>query len=389
MKRIRFLTAMAVGCFVTEGLETDEDQPDCLPYLIWEWLVIEAMVRTYPNPDDLWAVPGSQVTKQALANHGYLDYRSYLKTPRIFGFHGVYKRLAIHLGLVDLHICLRPGGEILADSWARDLGYNDIDDAQKVLKKWRDAVQRGLASKPCKTCPVWKADDWSELAVAFFPNNTGRREKKVLKKLLHKTDERALGALPAIWALQKDFVEEDYSEETLHTRLKQTLPSYCTLLKAIATYEDFSRGLQDAFDLILASGDSWDGRGLEVSSMANEAEFVSSLDRLDNRYEETKHRLGEVDLQMAVLFDERFGRFAMPVNAEEAAKIICEHHEEIQKRKSADGKRAWFDRLGPNHIYIRNQYRKSRREMMPDRYVHDYRGRPIRNFYFDLDGKKK
>ena len=47
MQRIRFLTAMAVGSYATEGLEADLEQPDCLPYLIWEWLVVESLVRTY------------------------------------------------------------------------------------------------------------------------------------------------------------------------------------------------------------------------------------------------------------------------------------------------------------------------------------------------------
>ena len=44
------------------------------------------------------------MARRAIDQHGYLDARSYLKTPRIFGFHGIYKRLAVHLGLVDVHL---------------------------------------------------------------------------------------------------------------------------------------------------------------------------------------------------------------------------------------------------------------------------------------------
>ncbi|MFH1605491.1 MAG: hypothetical protein ABIH03_16470, partial [Pseudomonadota bacterium] len=50
----------------------------------------------------------------------------------------------------------------------------------------------------------------------------------------------------------------------------------------------------------------------------------------------------------------------------------------------ADGKRPWFDRLAPDRIYMRHRYREAKRPIAPDRFVHDYRGRPIRNFYFDL-----
>ena len=51
-------------------------------------------------------------------------------------------------------------------------------------------------------------------------------------------------------------------------------------------------------------------------------------------------RLAEVDLQMASLFDDRFSHFAEPLSPADAARLICEHHETIQKRKSSDGKRA-------------------------------------------------
>jgi len=36
MQRIRFLTAMAVGALVTEGLEDESRQGDASPYLVWE-----------------------------------------------------------------------------------------------------------------------------------------------------------------------------------------------------------------------------------------------------------------------------------------------------------------------------------------------------------------
>jgi hypothetical protein len=72
------------------------------------------------------------------------------------------------------------------------------------------------------------------------------------------------------------------------------------------------------------------------------------------------------------------------MDARQCALALCVLHEAVQRGKSFEGKRSWFDRIGPDRIYIRHQYREQRREILPGRYVHDYRGRPIRRFYFDV-----
>jgi hypothetical protein len=64
--------------------------------------------------------------------------------------------------------------------------------------------------------------------------------------------------------------------------------------------------------------------------------------------------------------------------------VLGEHHEAIQKEKSRDGKRPWFDRMGPDRIYVRQNYRVERPPMALDTYVHDYRTKPIYRFYRDL-----
>ena len=385
MQRIRFLTAMSVGALVTEGLEADPEQPECPPFLVWEWLVVESLIRSSDDEALLRGVPGTLVTRRALANHNYLDSRSYLKTPRIIGFHGVYKRLAVHLGLVDVHLGAGSLCEELADAWAKDQGFQGYRGAKQRLEEWKRAVRRGLAQQPCRTRPGWNLGVWGQLATAMHPDQAGKHERKVLQQLLHSEDERALGALPAIWRLQTEFMADGYTEESLHTRLKETLPSVRTLLDAIVAYEDFCRGLFDGFDLIRFSASGQDSRGFEVASIGKESDFVDSLKHLDARYEEARSRLHDVDSQLASFFDERFARFAEPMNAAESARAICEHHENIQKAKSAEGKRPWFDRLDPARIYMRHRYRLSDREIQPSRYVHDYRGKPLRNFYLDLN----
>jgi hypothetical protein len=166
MQRIRFLTAMAVGALVTEGLEDDQRERDTSPYLVWEWLVVEALMRQTKDDPSIWGVPGTLVARPALDQHGYLDARSYLKTPRIFGFHGVYKRLAIHLGIVDVHLAPGPNAEGLANAWANSLGLGKLENAKPLLGRWSAAVHRSLCERPPRTKTSFHSDDWIELSHA-------------------------------------------------------------------------------------------------------------------------------------------------------------------------------------------------------------------------------
>jgi hypothetical protein len=130
-----------------------------------------------------------------------------------------------------------------------------------------------------------------------------------------------------------------------------------------------------------------DAQGFVVPSIAGDTDFKRSVRGLHGRFAAAHRALGEVSISsvsLQNLFAERFKRFGEPMDGEACAVALCDHHENVQQHKSADGKRPWFDRLGKDRIYIRHAYRESRRDIQPDRYVHDYRGRPIRRFYFDL-----
>jgi len=387
MQRIRFLTAMAVGTMVTEGLDDDTHQRDASPYLVWEWLVVEALMRHTSEVPDLWGVPGTHVTRRALEEYGYLDARSYLKTPRIFGFTGIYKRLAVHIGLVDVNLGSGPYAEGLADAWVRGLGLAGYTDASPMILRWRNAVRRSLAEKPPRTKPAWGSEGWKELAQALSPVRCKAREKRYLRDLLHAEDERRLGALPTIWQLQADFDDDEFREEVLHDHLEKREPTYKPLLDAIRTYEAFSRSLQDAFDVLRAKAALGNAQAFMVPEIAHDEDFNRSVRGLHKRFEAAHRALGEIGItsvSLQTLFDQRFAAFAEPMDAGTCALELCSHHETIQRAKSVDGKRAWFDRIGEDRIYIRHAYREPRRNIQPGRYVHDYRGEPIRRFWKDL-----
>jgi hypothetical protein len=387
MRRVRFLTAMAVGSLVTEGLEDNPTHRDASPYLVWEWLIVESIVRQMPDEEDIGGVAGRHMARRAIDQHGYLDARSYLKTPRIFGFHGIYKRLAVYLGVVDVHLGPGPNGEKLADAWARGLGLSGFNEAKQIMSRWRAAVRRSLDENPPRTKPGWTGEAWAELARAFAPANALTREKRFLEELLLQSKERPLGALPAIWQLQERYDDENFSEEDLHNRLEKRQPNYGPLLDAIRGYESFARSLQDAFDVLKAEAATRDAQGFVVTTIASDTDFKRSVSGLHKRFETAYRALGEVVLtkfSLQNLFFERFEAFSEPLDPGACAAALCEHHLKVQRGKSSDGKRPWFDRLGADRIYIRHRYREPRRHVAPGRYLHEYRGRPIGRFRTDL-----
>ena len=384
MQRIRFLSAMAVGAIVTAEFESSSNDDGCAPWLVWEWLVVESLLRSPNVASELRGVPGTLVTKRALNSHKYLDERSYLKTPRIFGFHGVYKRLAIHLGLVDVHMNPQSGAEELVLACARDQGWSSLRDANQMLDKWRTGVRRSLEASPPRTHTNWNGDDWEQLAQSLKPDGAGKHERKVLSRLLLNTDHRALGALPDIWSLQEDLDDESYGEERVVEELKVRTPGLLPLLDAISLYEAFCRKLSDGFNLIRRQSVRADIRGLNVKDLGNEIDFENAIANLSSAFESAYSSLQAIDSGLASQFDERFKNFSDPMLPSDISITLCEHHEAIQKGKSESGKRAWFDRLGDDRIYLRQQYRDNVAEPMPNRFVHDYRGRPIRNFYKDI-----
>jgi hypothetical protein len=388
MQRIRFLTAMAVGAMVTEDIDDDPRHRDASPYLVWEWLIVEALMREMSHDKSIWGVPGAVVTRRAISRYGSLDARSYLKIPRIFGFNGVYKPLAVRLGLVDVHLGQGPNAERLLDAWAHGLSYAGIAAAKPLLSRWQSAIRRSLADNPPHTRPGWGADDWAALANAFAPTRMKTREKRQLRELLlEASDDHGLGALPWLWELQAEFDDEGFREEPLHNRLEKLAPQYRLLLQGIRAYEAFARSLQAAFDTLKAEAAGFDALGFFVPDIAKDKDFALSVRGLHKKFEAAHRALSEVppgSFSFQNLFDERFGSFAEPMDNATCALALCLHHERIQASKSVAGKRPWFDRIGQDRIYVRHQYRDPKRDILPDRYVHTYRGWPIRRFYSDL-----
>src|SRR5437868_5401280 len=102
MSRPRFLTAIAATSLIVEpfadALAADNVTP---PWLVLEWHYVEAMAAVKDGQANLRRVAGIDKARQALRDGVPMNADRYLKTPKVFGFHGIYKRLARHVDIVD------------------------------------------------------------------------------------------------------------------------------------------------------------------------------------------------------------------------------------------------------------------------------------------------
>ena len=385
MLRVRFLTPMTVGALITEDLAANPHHPETPPFLVWEWLVVEAIIRTFMDDPYLWGLPGSLVVRRAITQYNYVDHRTYLKTPRVFGFHGVYKRLAVYLGLVDthMHIC-EPNGLELIEKWGKNKGIGSFDYAHPLFISWRRAVESSLSKTPVRTFSHWTQHEWRTLAECFLPDGAKTNEKAYLKRLLLSETNSKLGALRDIWKLCDAYTEDEINEKELHRVLMVKEPRYADLLNAIQAYERFCRLMTDAFDSIRYMSSHTDTTGFQLSEAQHDRTFSAVVPEVHDAFRQTAQYIGMVYPDMEELFKIRFSRCAEPIPLSFFANVLCEHHESIQQGKSREGKRPWFDRVGKETIYMRPNYRCSDPPEISETFVHDYRAKPIFRFYHDL-----
>ena len=145
--------------------------------------------------------------------------------------------------------------------------------------------------------------------------------------------------------------------------------------------------MQDAFDIIRHRAGGQHARGFELPSIARDGDFASCAAGLDRKFaaaSEKLQALGDGGASDHALLSARFQNFAQPMDGEAVALALHALHVQVQLGKSKDGKRSWFDDRGVNRIAVRPGYGVDRPVLDPSRYVHAYRGAPIRRFWRDL-----
>ena len=124
-----------------------------------------------------------------------MSAKNYLKVPNVFGFHGVYKRLATNLRIVDDDYSLGDNGYALVKIWEQEQGLGGFIDsalprqANHNLKRLlRSAVNDGVSHGHTARGNGWQG--WRFFADHLAPTRVGKREAQFIRELLLRSGSR-------------------------------------------------------------------------------------------------------------------------------------------------------------------------------------------------------
>ncbi|MEA3366069.1 MAG: hypothetical protein U9Q79_10565 [Candidatus Hydrogenedentes bacterium] len=391
--RPRFLSAMAVSLAVCSAFDDEIVASDGVsqPWQVFEWYVVEGLVRVLGTSGRLSRVPGIDKVRTAIRDRVPISASRYLKTPRVFGFHGVYRTLARELHIETLDRLGEAGYEILS-VWAEEQGVQGFFDSTKGPgDPWReslvDAVKDGLAKGHTSRSGGWQG--WQFLAEHLAPDVIGKKEGKALAQALLRDSEGFRG--PVIeYLISSDgqailagsASDSLISERAFHAGLrKATRDSLGYLLDTISAYERFCRFLQDAFDDSLYEM-SQSKRRLSPRELGQCQSVASASQEIPEQYPRLEEML--VPFGLGLRFQETFVDVAERQPAEVWAASLLEHHRRIQRQKLPNGKAPWIERFDDGTYLVRTAYLRDEPGLHKDEYVHYYRTQPLLSFARDL-----
>lgn len=391
MSHPRFLTAIAVGVVVCSEFDEDVVAKDGVtpPYQVYEWYVVQAMVKTFKETDDVKGLPGRDKATQALKNNVPLCAENYLETASVFGFHGVYRTLAEN---IDITRSGRLGevGDRLVRVWEieQDLKgfYMQGNGAGSSLRQvLTNAVNDGL--KKGAVAREWYWSFNKIIAEKWAPYRAGSQELTLLFNTL--CDETSSYRSQIIHFLiskegTKCWVESesDNAENLFHKALiKHASLDLKELLECIQNYEKFARLLQDAFDDCLWYMSQKRGK-TSLHELVNLDGIKKAHQLLPKLFTDVSGHLSQY--YESGRFESLFGRFRENMDIKRWVELLLQHHVEVQEKKQPFGKNPWLFRLDDNSYAIRPLYCRDSKSRMDDSYVHAYRTRSLWSFMKDL-----
>ncbi len=389
MSRPRFLTAVAVSAAVCDGLEDRVAGDHVTPaYLVFEWLLVEGFVRAGDSEDTV-GTPGT-LKAQAAKNSGEpMCARTYLRVPSIFGFHGVYKPLARHLGIVDDDFRLADNGHDLLKAWQTEQGLDGFlpgsvssGKGTKVRQLLRAAVEEGLREACIRRSTSWQG--WNLLAGHLAPRLIGQAEAAFLYGLLKN---RRGGPRREVFRLLENAPDGNLPES--HLVVQWLIPRASEDLKrrlfAIAAFEDMCALLERAFDWARYLSTEAGARAIDGNDFNHSEAACQISGQLSHAIREAEAAVGRVATigvqQNLANLSDGFDQVSKPAELFEA---VLARHTQVQKAKKPDGKRDWFE-ISPNcKAFVRVPYRLSEKPQVRERWNRKYRIDTARSFWSDL-----
>jgi hypothetical protein len=355
------------------------------PWLVFEWYLVEGLVRTAESGHTI-GLPGSLKAARAITEGVPLSSKRYLKTPSIFGFHGIYRLLSRTLG-IEAGGRLGEAGYELLRVWSKEQDLEGFvgtaaGPGRAMRRQWVDAVRDGLDKGATARSSSWVG--WSHFNQHLGIYRTGPKERRHLAaQLIADTAGFRREVIEfLVSSAGQELWQTNESERRFHAALRSGANTELRLLlDAIACYETFSRLCQDAFDDALCEMTQQRGKTSPEQLGRLKSMQIASR-RVPEMFSEVQSRLepfGE-----APRFQSMFGALAEPGGPAAWATRLAEHHRKIQRLKPPDGKNPWFERFDDGSYIIRPLYKRDAGGRHNDAYVHAYRTGSLWSFARDL-----
>lgn len=384
----RYMTAMAIGEIICSDFDEEVVAVDGVsePWQVFEWYMVEGLVRTLGESREITGLPGREKTRRAIRDGRQLSAQRYLKTPTVFGFHGVYRVLAEALDIISGG-SLGETGYNLITTWEREQGLQGFATVgnghghsyrQQIANAVNDGLQKGAVSRK----PGWNG--WEFFSTYLSPVRFGKKETNVIFNALADTStlyrHKVINFLISekgqnIWLATN-------SERAFHEELKkQADEDLRALLDAITSYEEFSRLLQDAFDDCLFIMSQNRGK-TSLQSLVRSECVQSAAKKIHILYRKVAELLTPFD--EALRFENAFASFSDNVSPASWIEILIDHHLSTQKSKPPNGKLPWFERYEDGGLIIRPAYIRDEKGKADRSYLQRYRTGSLWTFMQDL-----
>lgn len=383
----RYLTAIAVSHAICRDFSDETVATDGFsePWQVFEWYVVEGLVR-HAGADA--KVPGSQKTKNALSQGLPLCASRYLKTPSIFGFHGVYRLLARTLRVEQADHLADFGFELL-DVWQKEQGltgfHGTMDGSGRgIRQRLTEALKVGLKAGATDCSSGWFG--WKFFFDHLEPTKAGPKESELIWRQL-KSDPTGFRGEVLDFLVAKEgqalFRAEGITEKQRYRALKRIASA--ELSKRIGTiecYERFCRLLHDAFESCRYEI-TRTRRGVQPADLAKSRPVARAADKLPEVFIAAAESIP--DPTRRTRFETTFQEVAQKRPAADFVLALYEHHKRIQKAKPPEGKAAWLEQHFDGSILIRPEYQLEDAPEPNTEFVNPYRLKSLWNFATDLN----
>ena len=396
MARPRFLTAMAVGAAVCADYDDEALAADGLtpPWLAYEWLVMSAFAHCRDEVEARWGLPGIRKVETCQREKRPLSAAAYLKTPKVFGFHGIYKTLASGLQILTEDMRLDDGGYALVRAWEKDQGLEGFLDSNSgqgaaLRKDLRKALNKTLAAGQVER-PIKRLSQ--AIVKRLDPERCGPREKKVLSHRLRMAEDIERPEDPQAVHMRRELIVAlEQRDEGVHAEgevelfrelMKRGSDELRARLSAIDAFEALCRPIGEAFDLIRYLSTATPDGAVDAPLFAEGPLAAALADRVATacgRIEENERLLGwEPDTADIV------GGFKSAAGPADLFHAVLAHHQMSQQKKPPDGKRPWVETLKGDRVVVRAAYRAKAPPEGKLHYLHNYRMPTLSGFLYDL-----